>query len=145
MPRKYKARGVMIRIGTDDNFLFHNRTRIHGMGSEHGVSVAIRWGVAYFPVPLFWANGWRAFFRSEWPKAMHGEDYWFVMKFPVIGPWISAKVGRYAFYAGLKMIHWHPDYISWVDERDWVKFRGDGNGNNTVLQISGRISDSGGR
>ena len=121
----------MLRFGDDDNFLFHNRTRVHGLGSKWGLSIAIRWGTAYFPIGV----------RNN-KKAMHGGPVWKVFKFPVIAPWISAMAGKYGFYFGFKMIHWHPDYTNWVKKEDWPKWNDGDKLEATCVHPSGRMTDS---
>jgi len=149
---KYKARGVMVRLGDDDNFLFHDQTRIFGLTSQWGISLGIRWGLAYFPIANYLAWGWREFLKGNWPNSWgHKDDELLpdgaadikgVVKFPLIFPHLSMRLGRFRFYLGCKIIHWHPDYISWVKFKDVDKFQPDG----TVLQLFAiRFSMSGGR
>ena len=65
-----------------------------------GIELELVWGKMIRPVPKFWKKGfWKG--EDEY-NPWKGGEYWFIIRCPMIGPFISVALGRYGVYLGLK-------------------------------------------
>lgn len=111
-----------------------------------GISVSLRVGWIYRPVPVFWAYGIRQMLRGRWPNPWGhrpGDPYWFkirihslavlalagicAVKAPVVGavifaafggPFVSCRFGRFKAYIGAKEMNFDQDYRAWLRPAD---------------------------
>ena len=98
-----------------------------------GVKFDIVAGHMIRPVPKFWARD-----SNPWK----GGEPWFVIRAPLIGPYVGITAGKIGVYGGLKTFqvedrHRTLDrYGKWMREKE---FPSDPDGTMTYLQLSGSI------
>ena len=125
--------GVSMSMGSFERGLWfdHDRRKYQPVG--WGVKFDIVAGQMIRPVPKFWekdTNPWK------------GDEPWFVIRVPMIGPYAGIALGRVGVYGGFKTFavehrHRSPDrYGRWMREKEYPA---DPNGSMIYLQPSASI------
>jgi hypothetical protein len=85
------------------------------------------------PVPKFWLKD-----QNPWK----GDEPWFVVRVPMIGPYVSIALGELGVYSGLKTFQVQERHRSLGRYGKWMRekeFPSDPNGVMTYAQLSGSI------
>ncbi len=128
-----QVEGVSASLGSFERGLWYDHDRREYHESGWGLKFDIVAGHMIRPVPKFWLKD-----QNPW----HGDEPWFVLRLPMIFPYIGIAAGPTGFYAGTKTFevkeyHRYPDrYGRWMKESE---FPADPNGIMTYLQLSGSI------
>jgi len=118
----YKVRGISLTLCTDEGALWWDADHKYGpkLGKYgtgkgkpgFGIMFVLKLGLCYQPIPKFWKIG---FWKGE-PKynPWTGGNYLCIIKFPMIGPYISIAIGRVGIYLGVKTFELSDTHTSWV-------------------------------
>jgi len=125
--------GVSLSTGSFERGLWFDHDQREYKPHGFGVKFDIVAGHMIRPVPKFWKAD-----QNVWK----GDEPWFVIRAPLIGPYVGIAAGKIGVYGGLKTFqveqrHRSPDrYGKWMREKE---FPSDPNGTMTYLQVSGSI------
>jgi hypothetical protein len=131
--RMGQVEGVSLSAGSFERGLWFDHDRRDYQPKGWGVKFDIVGGHMIRPVPKFWekdTNPWK------------GDDPWFVLRCPMVFPYIGVSAGPVGFYAGAKTFQvkeYHRSlgrYGKWMKEEE---FPSDPDGVMTYLQMSGSV------
>ena len=125
--------GLSMTLGSYERGLWFDHDRREYQPGGFGLKFDIVAGHMIRPVPKFWLKD-----QNVWK----GDEPWFVIRVPLIGPYAGIACGRIGVYGGLKTFqvedrHRSPErYGRWMRDEE---FPSDPNGTMTYLQLSGSI------
>jgi len=125
--------GISLSAGSFERGLWFDHDRREYQPEGWGLKFDVVAGHMIRPVPKFWKKD-----QNPWK----GDQPWFVLRLPMVGPYIGIAAGRTGGYLGLKTFqvtqrHRALDrYGRWMREKE---FPADPNGVKTYLQLSGSI------
>ncbi|KKL46517.1 hypothetical protein LCGC14_2344780 [marine sediment metagenome] len=128
-----QVEGVSASLGSFERGLWYDHDRRDYHENGWGLKLDIVAGHMIRPVPKFWLKD-----QNIWK----GDQPWFVIRVPMVAPYLGLALGRYGVYAGTKTFlvgDKHRSlarYGKWMRERE---FPADPNGTMTYLQLSGSI------
>jgi len=114
--------GVSLTLSTDEKNLWWDNDvewgPNHKIKKGWGIILALRWGYHLRPIPKLWKLG-------KWGNPWTTDDYWFVLRFPIIFPFISIAFGNFGTYLGLKFTGLkHPEVEKWSQDPKYHKYHG---------------------
>jgi len=125
--------GVSMSLGSFERGLWFDHDQRDYQPNGWGMKFDIVAGRMIRPVPKFWikdSNPWK------------GDEPWFVIRVPMVGPYLGLAFGDRGAYLGLKTFlveerHRSSErYGKWMKEKE---FPPDPNGTMTYLQLSGSV------
>ena len=128
-----KVSGASLSVGSFERGLWFDHDIRAYQPEGWGVKFDIVAGHMIRPVPKFWEKG-----NNPWK----GGEPWFVIRAPLIGPYVGIAAGKIGVYGGMKTFqveerHRSADrYGKWMRKKE---FPSDPKGTMTYLQLSGTI------
>ena len=110
--------GVSLSLGSYERGLWFDHDQKAHQAKGAGIKLDIVAGQMIRPVPKFWEPG-----NNPWK----GDEPWFVIRCPMIGPFISVAIGDLGAYFGFKTfkvedMHRSPErYGKWMYEDEFPK------------------------
>ncbi len=111
-----RVEGVSLAGGSFERGLWFDHDRRAYQPAGWGIKLDLVAGHMSRPVPRFWekdSNPWK------------GDRPWFVLRLPMVGPYVSVAAGRYGAYLGFKTFlvedrHRVPErYGRWMKEKEF--------------------------
>ena len=141
--RQFRTSGIVLASFGEDNLeLWHGG--LPKRLPRWGLTVAIRAGLIYRPVPLLWRwKAWKPAWPNPWGHRIQDlntdgtAQFWFRIRIPGALPFLTWRAGRYRGYLGLKYEDYDEDYVAWMNDRDVGRW-GPGD---SILVPSARMSD----
>jgi len=128
-----KVDGVSLSAGSFERGLWFDHDRREYQPAGWGLKFDIVAGHMIRPVPKFWERD-----NNPWK----GGEPWFVIRAPMVLPFIAVSLGPYGIYAGGKTFLVEERHSSIQRYGKWMRqqeFPADPNGIKTYLQLSGSI------
>lgn len=128
-----RVEGVSASFGSFERGLWFDHDIREYQPKGWGIKTDIVAGHMIRPVPKFWKKN-----QNPWK----GDEPWFVLRLPMVGPYVGIAAGPVGGYLGLKTFlveerHRSQErYGKWMREKEFPK---DPNGTNTFLQLSSSI------
>jgi len=125
-----RVEGVSASVGAFERGLWYDHDRREYHENGWGLKFDIVAGHMIRPVPKFWKKD-----QNPWK----GDEPWFVLRLPMIGPYVGVAAGELGFYLGLKTFLVEDRHRSQERYGKWMKeeeYPADPNGTMTYLQIS---------
>ena len=122
--------GMSMTLGSYERGLWFDHDEKHYQPGGFGMKLDIVAGHMILPIMKFWEPP-----KNPWK----GDEPWFVIRSPMIGPFISLAAGEWGMYCGFKTfkvedMHRSPDrYGKWMHENEFPE---DPNGAKVYLQPS---------
>ena len=109
----YKTGGIkLFEISTDEGNLWYDHDSKRYNSSGAGFFISVRWGWMLRPIPKFWKKG---FWTGEKQYNPWDNEFWFVLRFPIIAPFVSLAILSYGLYAGVKPYRLNRErYKNWL-------------------------------
>ncbi len=125
--------GVSLSVGHFERSLWIDHDTRDYNPEGWGLKADLIWGHMIRPVPKFWLKN-----QNPWK----GDEPWFVIRVPMISPFISVAAGKSGVYLGCKTFKVEERHKHLGRYGRWMRpgeFPADPNGAKTYMQLSGSI------
>jgi hypothetical protein len=107
--------GLSLGLGGYERGLWFDADERNKAFCPVGLKFDLVMGDVIRPVPKFWERG-----NNPW----QGDEPWFVLRFPMVAPFVSVAAGDLGVYLGFKSFavtdkHHHGRYEKWMKDREF--------------------------
>ncbi len=121
-----KIYGISASIGSFERGLWFDSDEKKYQPGGWGIRFHIAFGKMIRPIACYYKLAyWKWLLTKNHDDSFNpwkGGQYWFIFRFPIIGPFVAVALGKFGFYIGCKTFEiWHPKHTSNDRYGRWLK------------------------